>query len=198
MPLSNIQIEILRLLAAHRDPESYVDREERVAHAAQDDTALLEQSGYTVQWQRRDPQIHTAIVQRAGESMKLEWVAGSDFRFFPTIPDDTFGYILHPVDLAINKVAAAYGRRGPRDIVDLLAIHQEILPMGAAVGASAGKALGFTPEGIVNEIRRMARYRAEDFLMVASDPPSTPSPPCAACGRSSKRRKLSCFAFANR
>jgi hypothetical protein len=70
VPLSKIQTEILRLLAAHRDPESYVagstpltryttrysgdidvfhDREERVAHAAQDGTALLEESGYTVQ-----------------------------------------------------------------------------------------------------------------------------------------------------
>lgn len=181
MPLSKIQTEILRLLAAHRDPESYSgdidvfhDREERVARAAQEDTALLEQSGYAIEWQRRDPQIHTAIVRRADESMKLEWVADSDFRFFPTIRDDTFGYILHPVDLATNKVAAAYGRREPRDIVDLLAIHQEILPMGAAVWASAWKALGFTPEGIVNEIRRMARYRAEDFLMVASDPPLDP------------------------
>jgi hypothetical protein len=48
--------------------------------------------------------------------MKLEWVADSDFRFFPTIRDETFGYIPHPVDLATNKVAAAYGRREPRDI----------------------------------------------------------------------------------
>jgi hypothetical protein len=196
VPLSKIQTEILRLLAAHRDPESYVagstpltryttrysgdidvfhDREERVAHAAQDDSALLEESGYTVQWQRRDPQIHTATVRRAGEAMKLEWAADSDFRFFPTIPDDTFGYILHPVDLATNKVAAAYGRREPRDIVDLLAIHQEILPIGAAIWGSVGKALGFTPEGMINEIRRMARYRSEDFLMVASDPPVDPA-----------------------
>jgi hypothetical protein len=196
VPLSKIQTEILRLLAAHRDPESYVpgstpltryttrysgdidvfhDREERVAHAAQEDATLLEESGYTLHWQRRDPQIHAAIVRRAVEAMKLEWVADSDFRFFPTIRDDTFGYILHPIDLATNKVAAAYGRREPRDIVDLLAIHQETLPMGAAIWASAGKALGFTPEGIINEIRRMARYRAEDFLMVDSDPPVDPA-----------------------
>ena len=195
MPLSKIQTEILRLLAAHRDPESYVpgstpltryttrysgdidvfhDREERVAHAAQEDATLLEESGYTLHWQRRDPQIHAAIVRRAVEAMKLEWVADSDFRFFPTIRDDTFGYILHPIDLATNKVAAAYGRREPRDIVDLLAIHQETLPMGAAIWASAGKALGFTPEGIINEIRRMARYRAEDFLIGRQRPARRP------------------------
>jgi hypothetical protein len=42
------------------------------------------------------------------------------------------------------------------------------------VWASAGKALGFTPEGIINEIRRTARYRAEDFRRIASDPPVDP------------------------
>jgi hypothetical protein len=78
---------------------------------------------------------------------------------------------LHPVDLATNKVAAAYGRREPRDVVDLLTIHERILPLGAAVWASVGKALGFTPEGVINEIRRMARYTEADFRRVASDPP---------------------------
>jgi hypothetical protein len=34
-------------------------------------------------------------------------VADSDYRFFPTMADETFGYVLHPVDLAINKVMAA-------------------------------------------------------------------------------------------
>lgn len=41
--------------------------------------------------------------------------------------------------------------------------------------ASAGKALGFTPEGIINEIRRTARYTAADFGRIASDPPVDPA-----------------------
>ena len=192
MPLSNIQTEILRLLASHRDPESYVagstpltratprysadidifhDREERVARAAQEDSAFLEGHGYTLKWVRREPVIYTALVGRSGETTKIEWVADSDFRFFPTVKDETFGYILHPADLATNKVSAAYGRREPRDIVDLLTIHEQILPLGAAVWASVGKAIGFSPEGIINEIRRTARYTVEDFRRVASDPP---------------------------
>jgi hypothetical protein len=60
-------------------------------------------------------------------------------------------------------------------VVDLLTIHERILPLGAVVWASAGKALGFTPEGIVNEIRRVARYTAEDFRRIASDPPLDPA-----------------------
>jgi hypothetical protein len=43
--------------------------------------------------------------------------------------------------------------------------------MGAAVWASAGKTLGFTPEGIVNEIRRTARYTAEDFPVLPAKHP---------------------------
>jgi hypothetical protein len=196
MPLSSIQSEILRLLASHRDQESYVagstplnrrafrysgdidifhDREERVREAAELDSALLEEHGYTLRWHRRDPMIYTAFVERSGETTKLEWVADSDYRFYPTIPDEEFGFVLHPVDLATNKVAAAYGRREPRDIVDLLTIHEQILPLGAAIWASVGKSLGFTPEGVINEIRRTARYTKEDFDRIASDPPVDPA-----------------------
>jgi hypothetical protein len=78
-------------------------------------------------------------------------------------------------DLATNKVSAAYGRREPRDIVDLLTIHERILPLGAVVWASVGKSIGFTPEGVINEIRRTARYTEADFRRVASDPPIDPA-----------------------
>ncbi len=196
MPLSKIQADVLRLLAAHRDPESYVagstplnrdaprysgdidvfhDREDRVAVAAEQDAASLDAHGYLVEWTRREPAIYALLVSRAGATTKLEWTVDSDFRFFPTIRDDLFGYLLHPIDLATNKVAAAYGRREPRDVVDLLTIHERIVPLGAVVWASAGKALGFTPEGIIDEIRRMARYTEADFRRVASDPPVDPA-----------------------
>ena len=195
MPLTKIQSDILRLLAAHRDPESYVagstpltrdtprysgdidvfhDREERVGQAATQDIATLEAHGYAVKWTRPGPGVYTVIAGREGASTKLEWVSDSDFRFFPTLRDEIFGYVLHPVDLATNKVGAAYGRQEPRDVVDLLMIHERILPLGAAVWASAGKALGFTPEGIINEIRRNARYTDADFRRIASDPPVEP------------------------
>jgi hypothetical protein len=195
VPLSKIQIEVLRLLASRRDPESYVagstplnrdaprysgdidifhDREDRVARAAEADAAVLQAHGYTLRWERRAPTIYTVLAERSAEATKLEWVVDSDFRFFPTMPDETFGYALHPVDLATNKAAAAYGRREPRDVVDLLTIHDRILPLGAVIWASAGKALGFTPEGIVNEIRRVANYTDSDFRRIASDPPVDP------------------------
>jgi hypothetical protein len=196
VPLSSIQKDILQLLASHRDPESYVagstplnrhaprysadidvfhDREERVARAAEEDSALLLRHGYVLQWIRREPNLYAILAARAGQATKLEWVVDSDFRFFPAMRDETFGYVLHPVDLATNKVAAAYGRREPRDVVDLLTIHDHILLLGAVIWASAGKALGFTPEGIINEIRRIARYTDADFRRLDSDPPLDPA-----------------------
>lgn len=196
MPLSKIQTDILRLIAAHRDPESYIagstplnlnaprysgdidvfhDREERVARAAQDDAALLEKNGYALEWIRREPTVYAVIATRDNATTKLEWVVDSEFRFFPAMRDETFGYVLHPADLATNKVAAAYGRSEPRDVVDLLTVHDQVLPLGAAVWASAGKALGFTPEGIINEIRRIARYTDADFRRLDSDPPLDPA-----------------------
>lgn len=70
---------------------------------------------------------------------------------------------------------AAAGRREPRDIVDLVMIHNQVLPLGAVVWAGVGKSLGFTPEGLINEVRRLARYTEADFRRVASDPPVDPA-----------------------
>jgi len=196
VPLSKLQSEILRVLAAHRDPQSYVggstplnrnsprysddidvfhDREERVARAVEEDTAVLREHGYALEWLRREPVFFSILVRRGDETSKLEWVVDSDFRFFPAVKDELFGYMLHPVDLATNKIMAAAGRREPRDIVDLVVIHEQVLPLGAVVWAAIGKSLGFTPEGLINEVRRLARYTEADFRRVASDPPVDPA-----------------------
>ena len=192
MPLSKIQTEVLRLLASGRDPESYVagaaplnrdaprysedidvfhDREERVASAAMNDAKALEAGGYRVRWLRQLPLIYTVEVTGHDASTRLEWVVDSDFRFFPTMRDDTFGYILHPVDLAMNKAMAAAGRREVRDIVDLVTVHETILPLGAVMWAAVEKAPGFTPEGLIAEIRRNANYPAAEWrALVATEP----------------------------
>ncbi len=195
MPLSSIQTDVLRLLAGHRDPESYVagatplnrdaprysddidvfhDREERVAAAALNDAAVLAAAGYDVAWLRQLPLIYTAAVTRGDIGTRLEWVADSDYRFFPTVPDEQFGYMLHPVDLAMNKVMAAAGRRELRDIVDLVTIHETILPLGAVIWAAVEKAPGFTPEGLIGEIRRNANYPAAAWRALQSSMPLDP------------------------
>jgi hypothetical protein len=196
MPLSKLQTDILMVLASHRDPESYVagaaplnrnaprysddvdffhDREERVAIAALDDAQSLETAGYEIIWLRRMPLIYTAEVRRSNDITRLEWVVDSDYRFFPTVKDDTFGYVLHPVDLAMNKTMAAAGRREVRDLVDLVTVHKTILPLGALIWGAVEKSPGFTPEGLIAEIRRNAHYPAPDWRALIMSEPVDPT-----------------------
>jgi hypothetical protein len=107
----------------------------------------------------------------AGEAIELEWVADSAFRFFPAQRDELFGYVLHPVDLAANKAAAAADRREPRDIVDLVTIHENILPLGAVICAAVGRFPGQSPEEMLADILRHSRFTAEEFRVLAADPP---------------------------
>jgi hypothetical protein len=118
------------------DIDVFHDREERVASAALDDAQALEAAGYGVKWLRREPLLYAAEVARQDAGTRLEWVVDSDFRFFPTVRDETFGYMLHPADLAMNKAMAAVGRREVRDLVDLVTIHHTILPLGAVIWAA--------------------------------------------------------------
>jgi hypothetical protein len=155
---------VLRLLAAHRNPESYVadvaplarqgarfskdidvfhDRELAMQEAVNADTALLEQNGFAIEWTRRFPTICTAVVRSGDEGTLLEWVVDSAYRFFPALQDELFGYVRHPADIATNKALAAAGRREPRDIIDLLQIHERYLPLGAVMWAACAKDPGF-------------------------------------------------------
>ena len=74
----------------------------------------MQAQGFSLQWLRRELNFYSVLLRRGDEATKLEWVVDSDFRFFPALPDELFGYVLHPVDLATNKVMAAAGRREPR------------------------------------------------------------------------------------
>lgn len=195
MPLSKIQSDILRLIASHRDPESYVagatplnrdamryssdidifhDLEDRVLAASTSDAQTLANAGYSIRWLRRFPTIQTAELALDGARTRLEWVLDSDFRFFPTMPDPVFGYVLHPVDLAMNKIMAAAGRREVRDLVDLLTIHKSILPLGAVVWAAVEKSPGFTPEGLIAEVRRNSHYPVADWASLETTEPLDP------------------------
>jgi hypothetical protein len=156
------------------DLDIFHDRQDRVAQAALADARTLADGGYEVVWLRQQAATYAAVVRRGNEETRLEWVADSDYRFFPVIRDDQFGYVLHVIDLAINKVMAAASRREPRDIVDLLTVHERVLPIGALVWAAAELAPGYTPEGLIAEIRRNARYPAEELRQLAADPPVDP------------------------
>ncbi|MGA2576436.1 MAG: hypothetical protein ABSH24_10475 [Bryobacteraceae bacterium] len=188
MPLTKLQSHALRLLAAGRSPDSYVagdvelnrdgprfssdidifqDSEERLAAAADADARALTAAGLKLSFRKIQIGRRQAEVNGLGETTQLEWVADSDFRFFPAQRDDLFGYVLDPVDLATNKASAA-DRREPRDIVDLLTIHANILPLGAVICAAVGRFPGQSPEEMLSDITRHSRFTAEEFRVLAT------------------------------
>jgi hypothetical protein len=183
---------VLRVLAAGRSLDSYIaggvainregprfsgdidifqDSENRLAAAAEADAKALTGAGLTLTWERIQSGKRQADVAGLGETMQLEWVADSAFRFFPAQRDELFGYVLHPVDLATNKAAAAADRREPRDVVDLVTIHETILPLGAVISAAVGRFPGQSPEGMLADITRHSRFTAEEFRVLATERP---------------------------
>ena len=192
MPLTKLQSHVLRVLAAERSPDSYIaggvainregprfsgdidifqDTEQRLEAAALADAKALTDAGLKFSWKRIATGKREAEVEGLDEKMRLEWVHDSAFRFFPTQRDEIFGYVLHPVDLATNKASAAADRREPRDVVDLVTIHETILPLGAAICAAVGRFPGQSPEEMVADITRHSRFTAEEFRVLATDRP---------------------------
>jgi hypothetical protein len=104
----------------------------------------------------------------------LEWVADSDFRFFPVTRDEVFGYVLNPIDLAANKLRAAACRRQLRDLVDVVTIHETILPLGAVIWAAVENSPDFTPEGLIARIRRNANYPLAEWKSLITQEPIDP------------------------
>jgi len=192
VPLTKLQSHVLRVIAAGRSPDSYIaggvainregprfsgdidifqDSEDRLAAAAEADAKALTGAGLKLSWGRIQSGKRQAEVDDLGETVQLEWVADSAFRFFPAQRDDLFGYVLHPVDLATNKAAAAADRREPRDIVDLVTIHENILPLGAVICAAVGRFPGQSPEEMLADITRHSRFTAEEFRVLATERP---------------------------
>ncbi len=186
MPLTDYQASLARLLAANRSFDSYLaggaailiepntkrfsrdldyfhDSETRVAEAFEADSRLLESRGHSIDVELNQPGYVRAIVGKEGQATKVEWARDSAWRFMPTIRDKRVGYILHPVDLAVNKTLALAGRDEPRDVLDVLHFHRFVLILGALCWAACGKDPGFTPLSILELLKRRGRVRAEDL-----------------------------------
>lgn len=186
MPITPFQREVSRLLAVNRAPDSYLaggaalhlrpnskrysndldyfhDSEERVAKAFADDRAVLESKGIRVSVQVAQPGYIRALAGRGDDCTKIEWAHDSAWRFMPPVRLPDAGYALHPVDLAVNKVLALAGRDEPRDFLDALYAHDEMLPFPALLWAAVGKDPGFTPMSLLELVRRRGRYQPVDF-----------------------------------
>ena len=129
MPLTDFQRQILGLLATNRSPDSYLaggaaihfapnsarfsndlnffhDSIERVARAFRDDSRLLEEQGYELDLEITQPGFLRATVRRDDKATQIDWAHDSAWRFMPPVKDELGGFLLHEVDLAINKTAA--------------------------------------------------------------------------------------------
>ena len=186
MPLTAFQSETLRLLAAHRSPESFLaggtvlnagsdspryskdldifhDVETSVVLSAETDAATLRQAGYLVEWLLRQPAFQRAEVARGGHRLLGEWVFDSAFRFFPVERDELAGWRLHRHDAATNKLLALMGRGEPRDYLDVLFFHEHCLSLGALCWAATGKDPGINPFMLLQECQRTTHFRREQF-----------------------------------
>jgi Nucleotidyl transferase AbiEii toxin, Type IV TA system len=192
VPLTKLQSHVLRVLAAERSPDSYIaggvainregprfsvdidifqDTEQRLEAAAEADAKALIHAGLQLSWKKIVTGKREAELEGLGDRMRLEWVHDSAFRFFPPQRDELFGYVLHPADLATNKASAAADRREPRDIVDLVTVHENILPLGTVICAAVGRFPGQSPEEMLADINRHSRFTAEEFRVLATERP---------------------------
>jgi hypothetical protein len=192
MPLTKFQLEIMSLLRSNRNPESYVaggaaiqrspnslrysadidifhDADQAVIAGYESDRTVLTQAGYIVDTHIAQPSFYRATVTKGGQSVKLEWVRDTAFRFFPVIEDDELGYRLHDVDLAVNKCLALANRSEVRDALDSIELDRDVISLAAAVAAACGKDPGFTPELMLDMIQRHINFSpdalaAEDLV----------------------------------
>jgi hypothetical protein len=186
VPLTPFQREVLRLLAGNRSPDSYLaggtalhfsprsrryskdldffhDSEERVASAFGEDVETLRAAGIQVEVELSQPGHIRAVASRGEDATRIDWAHESAWRFMPPVRDEEGGYLLHEVDLAVNKVLALAGRDEPRDYVDVLYAHERILALGGLCWAAAGKDPGFTPHSLVELLKRRGRPRQEEL-----------------------------------
>jgi hypothetical protein len=146
-----------------RDLDYFHDSEIRVAEAFATDRDLLQSGGYSIEVDLNQPGFVRAVVRKDGQATKVEWARDSAWRFMPTVKDARVGFVLHPVDLAVNKVLALAGRDEPRDVLDTLHLHRHVLALGALCWAACGKDPGFSPLSLLELLRRRGRVRSEDL-----------------------------------
>ena len=77
--------------------------------------------------------------------------------------------MLHPFDLATNKVLALVGRVAVRDWIDILTCHARLSPLGCLAWAASGKDAGLGPRFIVEEAARTAHYSAPEIAALEFD-----------------------------
>ncbi len=194
MPLTDFQRELLATLGArsdrylaggaalHHSAESlrysddldfFHDAEARVAAAFAADRAVLETAKYRVTVDFSQPGFIRALVERGDAATRVDWAHDTAWRFFPLTLESWGGWVLHPVDLALNKLLALVGRDEPRDVLDLLWCDAHVLGAEALIWAVPGKDPALSPIGVIELLQRRGRVRPEEIARLALRTPVT-------------------------
>jgi hypothetical protein len=177
VPLTDFQSTVLAVLAPGRSQESYLaggaalhlgpagqrfsndldffhGTPDAVRAAYLADSRELLSAGFEVRVVAEFRGFVSADVSRAGNSTTLDWAHESAWRFLPLVETAGGGVMLHPIDLAINKLVALANRREPRDLVDAIFSDEHILPFPALVWAVVEKNPGLNPSSYLEQFRR--------------------------------------------
>jgi hypothetical protein len=85
---------------------------------------------------------------------------------------EELGLVLHPFDLATNKVLALAGRLEVRDWIDLITCHERIQPLDYLTWAACGKDPGFSPLTILEQAGRSGHYAPAELEGLSFDGPA--------------------------
>ena len=166
MPLTVLQKQVLRILAANRSEESHFagglvlnagedspryshdfdifhEAEAEVARASCLDVHSLQSAGYEVHqtggdW-KNPASFRKAKLIHAEEQLEIDWAADCAFRFFPIEPDPVLGWRLHLFDMATNKALAP----GPSRVTTWISLNSTVLiPWRQSSGPHAARIRG--------------------------------------------------------
>lgn len=119
-----------------RDIDLFHDTLEALDATWRADRRLLEDHGYQIRSVHERLGYVEAVVARDSDAVLMQWTRDSAFRFFPLVRHEELGLVLHPFDLATNKVLALVGRLEIRDWIDQdLAEDRLIFHAGSIRGA---------------------------------------------------------------
>lgn len=161
--------ELIEAPRLSRDVDLFHDTATAVEESFEADRRTLERHGFVVEVSRRRPAFIEAEVRQAEDRLLLQWVQDSAFRFFPLVEHEEFGLVLHPLDLATNKVLALVGRLEVRDWVDVIETSERLQPLGYLAWAAVGKDPGFSPSAVIENAARSGRYSATEVASLSFD-----------------------------
>lgn len=164
-----------------RDLDLFHDTREALIETWNQDQNALRKAGWGVEPVLERPTFVEALVRRGEDTVLLQWTHDSAFRFFPLLEHEELGLVLHPFDLATNKVLALVGRVEARDWIDTMHCDDTVQPLGLLAWACSGKDPGWSPDGIVEHAARSTRYSADEIEALEFD--SSPPDPSALSSR---------------